>query len=140
MQIIKLVTEQSPQAPVTSSFLGPSIFLSTLISNTLSPCFFFNETAQVSYQHKRKGKLIALCFWTASGRQKTLHRILADIPRVQPLLNFLMNTYFSGKDSFRITEICLVFNRFIPQLSVLTLLYILFKRHNLSVSFLSIYS
>jgi len=39
------------QYPITSSYLGPNIFLSTLFSNTVSLYFSFNVTDQVSHPH-----------------------------------------------------------------------------------------
>ena len=46
---------------VTSSLLGPNIFLSTLFSNTLSLPSSFNVSDQVSHQYKTKGKIVVLC-------------------------------------------------------------------------------
>jgi hypothetical protein len=43
---------------ITSSLLGPNIFLSTLFSNTLSLCSPLNVGDQVSHPHKIK----VLCF------------------------------------------------------------------------------
>jgi hypothetical protein len=45
---------------VTSSLFGPNILLSTLFSNTLSPCSSFNVRDQVSHPYRTKGKIILL--------------------------------------------------------------------------------
>jgi len=47
-------------SPVTSSFLGPNIFLSTLFSNTVSLCSSLNVGDQVSHPYKTTGKVIVL--------------------------------------------------------------------------------
>jgi hypothetical protein len=39
-------------SPVTSSLLGPNSLLSTLFSNTLSPCSSLNVRDQVSHPYK----------------------------------------------------------------------------------------
>jgi hypothetical protein len=39
-------------SPVTSSFLGPNIFLRTLFSNTLSLCSSLSARDQVSHPYK----------------------------------------------------------------------------------------
>jgi hypothetical protein len=45
---------------VTSSLLGPNIFLSTLFSDTLSLCSSLNAKDQISHPYKRTGKIIVL--------------------------------------------------------------------------------
>ena len=45
------------RSPVTSWFLGPKIFLSTLFSNTLSLCSFLNLQHQVLHPYKRTGEI-----------------------------------------------------------------------------------
>jgi hypothetical protein len=47
-------------SPVTSSFLGPNIPLSTLFSNTLSLRSSLNVSDQVSHPYKTTGKIIIL--------------------------------------------------------------------------------
>jgi hypothetical protein len=44
------------QPPVTSSLLGPNIFLSTLFSNTLNLCSSLNARDQVSHPYKTTGR------------------------------------------------------------------------------------
>jgi hypothetical protein len=46
--------------PVTSSHLGPNIFLSTLFSNTRSLCSSLSATDQASHPYKTTGKITAL--------------------------------------------------------------------------------
>jgi hypothetical protein len=45
-------------SPVTSSYLGPNIFLNTLFSNILSLRFSFNISDQVSHPYKTTEKII----------------------------------------------------------------------------------
>jgi hypothetical protein len=45
-------------SPVTSSFFGPNILLSTLFSNTLSLCFSLNVSDQVSHPYRTTGKIM----------------------------------------------------------------------------------
>jgi Na+-translocating ferredoxin:NAD+ oxidoreductase RnfD subunit len=45
---------------ITSSPLGPNIFHSNLLSNTLSFCSFLNVTDQVSHPYEKTGKIV-LC-------------------------------------------------------------------------------
>ena len=48
-------------SPVTSSRLGPNIFLCTLFSNILSLCSTLNVRHQILQPHKTTGKIIVLC-------------------------------------------------------------------------------
>ena len=48
-------------SPVTSSLLGPNIFLSTLFSNTLGLLSSLNVSDQVSHPYKTTGKITFLC-------------------------------------------------------------------------------
>ena len=50
-------------SPVTSSFLGPIIFLKTLFSNTVSLRSSRNVSDQVSYPYTTTGKIIFLYIW-----------------------------------------------------------------------------
>jgi len=47
-------------SPVTSSLLGPNIFLNTLFSNTFSLRSFLNVSDQVSHPYQTTGKIIVL--------------------------------------------------------------------------------
>jgi hypothetical protein len=72
---------------VASSLLGPSIFLSTLFSNTLSLCFSLNVRHQVSCLYKTTGSYVFMYFnlyilRQQAGRQKTLNRMVARILRI----------------------------------------------------------
>jgi len=49
-----------PHSPVTSTFLGPNIFLSTLFSKILSLCFSLNVTDQVSNPYNTTGNIIVM--------------------------------------------------------------------------------
>ena len=48
-------------SPVTSSLLGPNIFLHALYSNTRSLRSFFSVSDQVSHPYKTIGKIIFVC-------------------------------------------------------------------------------
>jgi hypothetical protein len=48
---MKLLIMQFLQPPVTSSFFGPNILLSTLFSNTVSLCSSHNVRDEVSHPH-----------------------------------------------------------------------------------------
>jgi len=49
-------------SPVTSSLVGPNIFLSTLFSNTLILCSSLDVTDQLSHPDKTTGKIIVLFY------------------------------------------------------------------------------
>ena len=66
VQIIKLLIMHSPKVPVTSSLLGPNIFLSTLFSNTLSLHSSASVKDQVSQPHNTTEKLQLCIFVFAS--------------------------------------------------------------------------
>ena len=90
LQVIKL-----RHSPATSTLLGPNIFLSALLSNTLSLRSSLNLRHQDSHPHKW-GKIIVLYisasyFRTANRKTKVLHRMIASIPRLQSLLNLFVN-------------------------------------------------
>jgi hypothetical protein len=61
------------QCPVTSSLFVPNILLSTLFSNILSQCSFFNVSGQVSHPYKSTGKTtvlyILICTFLDSRRE-----------------------------------------------------------------------
>jgi len=52
-----------PQSHLTSSVLGPSIFVSTLVSNTLNQCSSIYMVNQVSNSHKTIGKITVPFFF-----------------------------------------------------------------------------
>ena len=59
VQILKLlVMQSSPPPPVTSSPLGPNIFLRTLVSNTLNFRFSLSVSDQASHSYRATGKNI----------------------------------------------------------------------------------
>ena len=62
VQIIKFLIMHSHKVPVTSSLLGPNIFLSTLFSNTLSLRSSASVKDQVSQPHNTREKL-QLCIF-----------------------------------------------------------------------------
>jgi len=82
---------------VTSSILGPNIFLSTLFSDTLSLCSSLNVNDQVSYPYKTTGKIIVMYILILTNLdsktedKKILHRMTASIPWLQPALNFFLS-------------------------------------------------
>ena len=88
------------QCSVTSSFLGPNNFLSTLFSNTLSLRSSLNMTDQASQLYTTVGKIIVLHNWKfyifgeQTERQKILHQMIARIPWFQSTLHFSMNGDF----------------------------------------------
>ena len=69
---------------LTFSVLGPKIFLSSLFSNTPSPCSSLNVKDQVSHSQKTTGKITVLQLlisWisTANQKRKNLDLMVADI-------------------------------------------------------------
>jgi hypothetical protein len=60
VQITKLFIMQSFHSTVTSSHLGPNIFLRTLFSDTLSLRSSLNVSDHVSHPYKATGKTIVL--------------------------------------------------------------------------------
>jgi hypothetical protein len=50
------------RSPVTSSLLGPNIFLSTLFTKTVGLHSYLNENNKVLYQHERRVKIIVFMF------------------------------------------------------------------------------
>ena len=60
VQMMKLLTVRAPQVPLTSTLLGPDIFLSTLFSSALCLCSFLNVGDQVLHPYKTTGKIIVL--------------------------------------------------------------------------------
>jgi len=82
---------------VASSALNPNIFLSTLLSNTVSLCPSLNTRYQVSQPHRKTGEIIAMCFYPLfldikrDGVQTTLKRIAASTPVTPAALHFFMH-------------------------------------------------
>ena len=69
---MNLLTVQFPSDPVTSSLLGPNIFLSTPFSNILSLCSTLNVRDQISQACKTTDKITVLyIFKLFIFRQKT---------------------------------------------------------------------
>jgi len=72
-------------SPVTSSFLGPNILLSTMFSKTLSLRSSLSMSDQVSHPYQTTSKIIVLyililyVFGWQTGRQKILHRLIVSI-------------------------------------------------------------
>ena len=56
-------------SPVTSSVLGPDIFLSTLLPKTLSLSSSRNMSDQVSHPYKTIGKIVILYIWSLKKRK-----------------------------------------------------------------------
>jgi hypothetical protein len=55
---MKLLIMEFLQPPITLSFFGPNILLSTLLSNTLSLCSSLNVRDQVSHPYRSTAKII----------------------------------------------------------------------------------
>jgi hypothetical protein len=83
-------------SPVTSPPLGPNILLRTLFSSTLGLCSSFNVSDQVSHPYKTTGTIMVLYVLTFTfsdrvGRQKTLNRMVASIPRIYSARNLFVD-------------------------------------------------
>jgi hypothetical protein len=76
-------------SPVTSSLLVPN---TVLFSNTLCLCTSLSLRDQVSHSYKTTGRIMVLFMFNLYipgqqvGRQETLNRMVASIPRINPLL------------------------------------------------------
>jgi len=82
--------------PITSSPLGPNIFLGTLFSNNLSLCSSPGVRYDSWHPYKKRLNLVLYIFVfifldSKMGGKKILHRMIAHIPRLQYVLNFFMN-------------------------------------------------
>ena len=64
VQIIKCPIMLSSPLPITSSLVGPNIFLRTLFPNTLSLCSLLTVGDHVPHSYKTNGKIIVLYIWT----------------------------------------------------------------------------
>jgi len=75
---------------VNSYLLGPNVVLSILSSNTRNLQSYFNVTDQDSHSYKTTGKIIVLYtlkfIYLETGRQKSQHRMTANILWLQPTL------------------------------------------------------
>jgi hypothetical protein len=94
--ITTLLIMQCFHRPVTSSVLGPNIFLSTIFSNALCLCFHLNVKDEVPHSYKTTGNIALLCIstliclWVYSKlRNKILCRKVVGILRFILLLNSL---------------------------------------------------
>ena len=82
---------------VTSSLLGPNIFLSTLFSNTLSPRSSLNVNNKVSHPYETRGKvrvlyiLIFVFLVSKLERLKILHTMVTSILWLKSPLYFFLN-------------------------------------------------
>jgi hypothetical protein len=84
------------QLPITSSFLGPNIFVGILYSNTLSLHFFLNVRVHVYHSYKTTGKIILmyiLIFTFLDSRQgnKGSGLNVSKSVQIQAPHNFLMS-------------------------------------------------
>ena len=73
-------------SPVTSSLLGPNIFLIIQFSKNLVTCSFLSVKDRVSHPCKTTGKIMfpyiwSLYFWAANRKTKILHRMIASTVR-----------------------------------------------------------
>ena len=89
--ITTLLIMQCFHRPVTSSVLGPNIFLSTIFSNALCLCFHLNVKDEVPHSYKITGNISTLIFlWVYSKlRNKILCRKVVGILWFILLLNSL---------------------------------------------------
>jgi len=82
-------------SPVTLSFSGPNILLSTPFSKTLGLHSSLNVSGQVLHSYETRGKTVVLyifsIFGWLTGRQKILHPTIARIPWLRPALTFFQN-------------------------------------------------
>jgi hypothetical protein len=99
-QILNLVTYTSHIArhyknfPVISSFLGANVFLSTLVSNTLSLCPSLNATDHVSHPYKTNYSSVYFHVFTA-------RRQMARENKRQSCFIYLYSTAFVTGRSIR---------------------------------------
>jgi hypothetical protein len=87
------------QPPVTLSFSGWNILLSTLFSNALSLCSSVSVRDQVLHPYRNRGKIMVqhiLIFTFSDSRweESILEHIVASITQIKSPLNFLLNTFF----------------------------------------------
>jgi hypothetical protein len=112
-------------SPVTSSLLGPNILLRTLFSNTLSLCSSLSVRDQVPHPYKTTGRIMVFLYFNLyipgqqARWQKTMNRMVANIPRIQSALNLFMNTILICTCCSQIFELCHAFKGAIPYLYAL---------------------
>jgi hypothetical protein len=85
-----------PHRPITLPLWDPNIFLSNLLSNTLSLCSFHNVKYQVSHPYKKWQNYSSVCFdldilRNQTGTQSILDRMLVGILEVLSTLALLTN-------------------------------------------------
>jgi hypothetical protein len=90
---------KTPHCSVTSSLLGPYIFLSTLFSDIFSPCWSLNVRNQVSHPYKSIGTIRVLYIWIfafckSSGELQYAGPNGSRPPWFQPVLQFFVNAIF----------------------------------------------
>jgi len=73
-------------SPVTSPLLGPNTFLSTLFSNTISPCSAVNVKRQVSHPYKTTDKIKVLNILISKREDNSLDRAVTGFPEFKLLL------------------------------------------------------
>ena len=61
---VQIIKSHYVNSPITSSIIGPNIFLSALFPNTLILCPSLIVWDQVSHPYKTEGKIIVLCIFT----------------------------------------------------------------------------
>jgi len=132
-------------SPVTSSLLGPNIFLNTLFSNTINLRSSLNVSDQVSQQYKTAGKIIflyILIFKFVDSKledRKIMHRMIASIPWLQSALNFFLNRILISYSCSQIFELFHLFKGTIINLYIVTPPCILISRHDHVLSIIRIY-
>jgi hypothetical protein len=95
VQIMQTLIMQFSPLPFYFVPLKPNIFLSTLLSNTLS---LYSSTRETKFHTHTKQQTTlwfcifqSVCFWIQTGRQKTLDRKVASIPPVPSAVILCMN-------------------------------------------------
>jgi hypothetical protein len=127
VKVMKLLVMQFLRPPVTSSLLGPNIFLSTLFSKTLSLCFSLNVRDHVPHPYRTTGKIIVLYILILGFRQQTRRQmvlvcIAESVTRIQcPLLSSWIKFWFSLLSLLTLVALRLKYsNRSVPDHKTLT--------------------
>jgi len=127
----------------TSTFLRPSIFLSTRFSRNFSLCSSFNVRYQVSHPHNRTGKIIFPCIliviyfittWKKkdSGPKGSRHSLSS------PALRFFLNAILVCWCSFQTPELCHTLRQFIVCLCVVISFFIPFTKQDIYLVLLTL--